>query len=160
MKKLIYIAVVLTFTFIGRCYWTYVADALHAFDWIYLKPLNFHSILGTIIFVMFDFALLFYLLYIKYRRKKTQIKFSTLQKMTLTIVLTLFIEITINGIFLTYLSGDWGPWYSLFGLSYPFTLSLTILITFLWIFVDKNINKRYTDEHIIGIYLVMCIFTI
>ena len=152
MKKLIYVIVVpiiLIFAYLGGYYWFDIGFILlRAFHWNGgdLLP-NFRSISGTIIFVMSDLALLYYLLYMRHKQKKEHIKFSMLQKILLTIALTLFVEITINGIFLTALL--WGGYMGLFlvtyGFSYPFTIGLTICITFSWILKNKFDGKKCNE---------------
>ena len=142
MKKMINIIIVpiiiLIFSFLGRCYWYDIAYfVLHAFRWNGDISPSFRSIIGTMTLIISDMAILYYLLYMRHKQKKEYIKFSFLHKILLTIALTLFVEITINGILFTYLGADIGLiYFSLYGFSYVFTIGITILFTFLWILKD------------------------
>jgi hypothetical protein len=146
MKNWFYIIIILAFTFLGRCYWGWIAFSFsfRFFRW----DVDSDSMTG-IVFILSDLALLFYLLYMGYRREKKGVKFSTLHKILLTIALTLFVEITINGTLLIYLGRGTGfVFLSAFGFSYPFTLGLTILLTFVLVLNDDFYERSENENDV------------
>jgi hypothetical protein len=117
----------------------------------YLSPLYLvHSLKDffndTFHLLLFDLLMLLYLIYMVARIKSRKIPYLFVEKIILTVVFTIFIELNSTWLFSIRESSGWIFAYA-YMLTYIITIPFTLLILYSWIILsDKKSSKKTEQE--------------
>ncbi|MDL2213227.1 hypothetical protein LJC29_04600 [Bacteroides sp. OttesenSCG-928-N06] len=143
MKKIVYYTtplIVAGATFVGRIYWMYSMDSiinLEAYNWNYENNIN--DILRTAFFILLILVSSSYLLLMLSKHKKKK-RLSFIERILFVIVMSVFVEVILNGVLFVYCIRGGMPFAVFYYLTYIITYPIALILSYVWL-VSTSTNK-------------------